>query len=160
MLLRCRLLARASIEIACHGQFRFLSEWRARPTLPWRASGRGKSGQHGALTFERMPPLNQSQPKSPVSGITRRSSKATAFIGAPPELIVSAGPNDFEGEAFVEHGQGLLSEHLEQKRNKSQEETPTMVFDSTSPTSRSSVTSKFESYARHSGLATFGGAPE
>jgi len=61
------------------------------------------------LTFKRLPPLKQSQPKCPVPGITRGSGKAAAFIGAPPELIVRLGPNDFDGEGFVEHGRLLLS---------------------------------------------------
>jgi len=55
------------------------------------------------LTFQRLPPRNQSQPKRPVLGIARKSGKAATFVGAPPEFVVRAGPNDLEGEGLVEH---------------------------------------------------------
>jgi hypothetical protein len=70
--------------------------------------------------LQRLPPLNQSQPKRPVAGIARRSGETAAFIGAPPELVVRPSPNDSEGKRFVEHGLQLRLENLEQKGNKSQ----------------------------------------
>jgi len=88
------------------------------PSLPSPASGKGGGRLPNALTFQRLPPLKQSQPKRPVFGIARSSRKASAFVGAPPELVVRAGPNDHEGEGLIEHRRGLLFGAFRTKREQ------------------------------------------
>jgi hypothetical protein len=44
-------------------------------------------GPFSGLGFQCLPALNETQPEGPVGGVARRSGKAAAFIGTPPEFI-------------------------------------------------------------------------
>jgi len=70
------LFERASVELACRGQF-------GLPSGP----GPIRPRPRGVLALQRLPSLNQSQPECPVTRAARSSGKATAFIGAPPKLL-------------------------------------------------------------------------
>jgi hypothetical protein len=76
MFSQTRLLARASVEIACRRQL-------SVPSGLGLFSPRPFSG----LAFQGLPALDQPHPECPVAGISRCSSKAAAFIGTPPEFI-------------------------------------------------------------------------
>jgi predicted Holliday junction resolvase-like endonuclease len=57
-----------------------------------------------ALTFQGLPPFNQSQPKGPVFGVAGRSGKAAAFIGTSSEFVVRNGLSSFHDKVFVVRG--------------------------------------------------------
>jgi hypothetical protein len=72
-----RMIARASVKIACRGQFR----------LPPGLGGLQRPWPLGSSGFQRLPSRRQVRPECPVVGIACRSSKAAAFVGSSPEFF-------------------------------------------------------------------------
>jgi hypothetical protein len=74
--------------------------------------------QDRASTLHRLPSRRQIEPEGPVAVVPRCRGKAAAFVDAPLEFVVGAGPNDLEGEisnggvlnngVSVEHGAGSI----------------------------------------------------
>jgi hypothetical protein len=56
----------------------------------------------GALVLQHLPALDEPQPERAVSRISRRSSKAAAFIGATLEFVMTpgSGGSESDGEFF------------------------------------------------------------
>jgi hypothetical protein len=79
--------------------------------------------QDRASALHRLPSRRQIEPEGSVAVVPRCRGKAAAFVDAPLEFVVGAGPNDLEGEisnggvlksgvlndgVSVEHGAGSI----------------------------------------------------
>jgi hypothetical protein len=82
-----RQLRERIAPLAVSRHFRLSPEWRSRPLRDRPCDG---------LTFQRLPPLYQCQPKPFIVRVASRSGKTTAFIGSLPELFYTHGflPSD------------------------------------------------------------------
>jgi hypothetical protein len=96
MFSQARMLARASVQVA--RQLRVaagrLGLWPPRPL--------------GGLGFQDLPPLGETHPECPVTGIACCRSKAAAFFSTPPEFFYNHVAPSADRPVVPVSGQGCL----------------------------------------------------